>query len=174
MSYIDEYVPAQPEHECPVPLEYRVDAMDTGGMFFSPAGRWETITALTSPSLATTRISTDRTGDGYGWVFWPSDKMPYLPFHRVDGTRYVVVAEYGGTIEARIADDVRTHARGHVLVSAHMVRGDGWHISDRPGGGEVEQVTKPSKGTARAEVNRRARAHAKALGLPLRKAGDAR
>lgn len=173
LSDLDRYDAVPAEHECPTPLQRRVEEFTPGGMFFSPAGRWETITDTTG-SLQV-RISTDRTGDGYGWVFWSTDRLPYLPSYLADGRRGVMVCEFGSLIEARITDSLTRRYHYHdasfrVLISARQVRGTGWIINDRPTGGEVEEISKPSKATARTEVNRRARAHAKALGLPMWKA----
>lgn len=175
MSYLDDDSREQDEHECPTPLERPVGEYDVGGMFFTPAGRWETITDRTpySDPSAQIHIHTDRTGDGYAWIFWRSDRMPYVPSWVASRERGVVINEYGNVIEASIANSVhaRGYGSGHALVSAHMVRGSGWQIVDRPGGGDLEQVEVPSKARARTEVARRARVHAKALGLPVWREG---
>jgi hypothetical protein len=175
ISDLDRYEAGPDEHECPTPLQRRVDEFDAGGMFWSPAGRWETIaeTGRAGDSAIQVRITTDHTGQSYGWLFWPSDRMPYLPGYLADRHRGVVVGEYGNVIEARISDTIylrRYTGGGHALVSAIQVRGRGWQIQDRPAGDTVEQASAPSKARARTEVTRRARAHAKALGLPLWKA----
>jgi hypothetical protein len=169
--YRDEYDEQPAEHECPRPLVERAAEFAVGGMFLSPAGRWETIVDR-SPDWANApqiHLKTDRTGDGYAWIFWASDKMPYVPGWMVEAQRAVVVDEYGSIIEAKVTEATgRSGYRdGHTLVSAHQVRGSGWQIMDRPTGGDLEQVEMPSKARARTEVARRAKAHAKALGIPV-------
>lgn len=79
----------------------------------------------------------------------------------------MVVFDLGHCIEAGITDSARYWASGHTLVTARMERGQGWQVSDCPDGRTPNTITLPSKAKARAEVNRRARAHAKRLGLPF-------
>src|SRR5262249_41293823 len=59
------------EHECPRPLEELAAEFDVGGMFLSPAGRWETIIDRPPFGDHPARISvyTDRTGPHYCWTF---------------------------------------------------------------------------------------------------------
>lgn len=170
MTY-DDFGPVQPEHECPVPLERPVREWGPGGQLWSPAGRWETIVAVdTRRSGTQTLIYTDKTGNAYAWSFWPSDKMPYLPAYTVTlPPAEVMVVEVGHHLEAVVASSIADArwARGHVLVSAQLVRGSGWLIQDKSNGADFDQITVESKAKARAEVNRRARAHAKALGVPF-------
>jgi hypothetical protein len=156
------------EHECPVPLEAEVAEFDVGGMFFSPAGRWETITGRSrwehAPRIA---VHTDRTGPDYAWTFWRFTKLAYLSSWRASRRPQVRVFEIGSTaIEAEVTD-ARSFGNGHTLLSAHQVRGAGWQVTDLSDGATVETMTVPNKARARAEVNRRARAHAKRLGVPL-------
>jgi hypothetical protein len=49
----------------------------------------------------------------------------------------------------------------------------GWVIQDHPDGITDEQVTVDSRAKARTEVRRRARAHAKRLGLPVESVREA-
>lgn len=164
MSYRDDYENEQPEHECPTALERPVDEFDAGGQFWSPAGRWETITHRSRDSRIQVTVTTDRCV----WVFWPSDKFPYLDGWKAGQTRYVLVNEGHSHLELVVANRPGYGSRGHVLASAQQVRGTGWQIQDRPNGaGELEYVTVDSRAKARAEVNRRARAHAKRLGLTV-------
>jgi hypothetical protein len=179
MGYIDR--DEQPEHECPTPLERAVSEFRIGGVFWSPAGRWEVVKdhsdrSATSPQAS---IWTDKTGPDYAWAFWRSTKMPYLPDHEATRRRFVVVRESRDFIEVRVDESTRGFfGAGHTLLSAQAVRGSGWKVTDRPGGGagDVEVVAVPSKARARTEVNRRARAHAKKLGLAvsLPEGGDSR
>ena len=156
------------KHECPVPLQRPVSEFDIGGMFFSPAGRWETITDRKphDPHAARVTLHTDAAGVEYVWTLWSATRSPYLPSWHVQPSR-VAVFELGSSICAEVTTAAGRFADGHTLVSAHPVRGAGWQVTDQTGGSDVEHVTVPSKARARAEVNRRARAHAKRLRLPL-------
>jgi hypothetical protein len=173
MSWRD-YENEQPEHECPTPLQREVAEFDAGGMFWSPAGRWETITDRSSyaETSAQVTITTGRTGSECSWTFWRSDKFPYLDGWKASQARYVVVRETHSTIEVSVGAQQGYGRDNHTLISAHQVRGTGWQIMDRPSGaGELEQVTVPNRARARSEVNRRARAHAKRLGVPVWRGG---
>jgi hypothetical protein len=156
------------EHECPRSLEQSVDEFDVGGMFLSPAGRWETITTRTPYAEYSARVTlhTDRTGPGYAWTFWRSVKFPYLPSWLARRPRHIIVFELTSIIDVEVTDAF-TYGHGHTLLTARPVRGAGWEITDQPHGTTIESVTVPSKARARSEVNRRARAHAKRLGLPV-------
>jgi hypothetical protein len=156
------------EHECPQPLDELVEHFGVGGMFLSPAGRWETITDLSpfSEYSARVEVHTDRTGRDYCWQFWKSQKLPYLPSWRVSRPRYVVVFE-SSSLLAEVTDSPRSFGHGYHLVSATQQRGAGWAIADCPDGKTVETVTVPNKARARTEVKRRAQAHAKRLGVPM-------
>ncbi len=160
MTYHD----VQEEHECPTPLDRPVKEFNTGGQVFTPAGRWETIRNLSPECLALqVQVTTDRAV----WMWWGSDKLPYIPDYRASAEALVRVREGSMHIEVAVGT-ARSYGRGHVLAFARAVRGAGWEISDRPGGaGELENVTVPSKARARTEMNRRARAHAKRLGVRL-------
>lgn len=160
------------EHECPRPLEQPAGDFSVGGMFFSPAGRWETITDRSPHDQILVRLHTDRTGTGYCWQFWRVDRMPYLPSWTLT-RRQVAVHEVSTAMEVTVGDGAR-FGGGHVLITARQVRGQGWQIYDRPDGTTAEQVTVPSKARARGELTRRARAHAKRLGVPLMARGGAR
>jgi hypothetical protein len=155
------------EHECPTPLERPVDEFAVGGMFFSPAGRWETITEIAPRAqyAYTDVVHTDRTGPDYAWTLRTSARLPYVPSWRA-------MAHQVRVFDLTIALDVevtgaRSFGHGHTLLTARQVRGAGWEITDRPDGATVETVPVPNKARARSEVNRRARAHAKRLGVPL-------
>lgn len=160
----DRYDTDDVEHECPTPLAWPAEDFGTGGQFFSPAGRWERIASVSYPSPVRLVVNTDRTAPGYGWQFWPSDKFPYIPADLTDSPRPVLVSEFGTHILAGFTTG-GLHGCGHTLVHAIQVRGTGWIVSDRPDGITLETVTVASKARARAEVTRRARAHAKRLGL---------
>ena len=168
MSYRD-YEDEKPEHECPTPLEDQVDNFATGGMFLSPAGRWETITDLSPYSAYSARVEvhTDRTGPDYCWQFWKSDKFPYLPSYLVSRTRYVTISETTHHIAVEVSDSPRNWGHGYSLLTASMVRGEGWKLSDCPDGKTPEHVALDNRAKARSEVNRRARAHARRLGLTV-------
>jgi hypothetical protein len=130
-------------------------------MVFTPAGRWETVTDVDRHSVAAVMVHTDRAV----WRFWPSDQLPYLPaWHTEPGAR-VVVDESTTTI----AVEVRRlrGGRGHSLLLAIRGKGVGWVIQDHPDGLVYEEVRVDSRAKARTEVRRRARLHAKRLGLPV-------
>jgi hypothetical protein len=156
------------EHECPTPLETPVGEFAVGDMFYSPAGRWETVTERTPFQEVSARIivRTDRTGTGYAWTFWSSTKLPHLSGWRAATGAQVRVFELFSMIDAEVTT-ARTACHGHTVVSARRVRGVGWEITDLVDGATVEVVSVPSKARARSEVTRRARAHAKRLGVPL-------
>jgi hypothetical protein len=159
------------EHECPTPLERPADEWDIGGMVFTPAGRWETVTGRTPHTQVSAQVEV--TTDRCVWTFWRSDKAPYIDGWRT-GRRYVLVNEGHSHMEVVVDAERGFGGRGHILVSARQIRGTGWQITDQPAGsGELEYATKPSKAAARAEMSRRARAHAKRLGVPLWRPGTA-
>lgn len=163
----------QPEHECPTALERKVAEMDVTGLLFTPAGRWETIVDRTPHGEIHARVTI--TTDRGVWQFWRSDKHPYIDGWKVNQPRYVLVNEGVSHLEVVVAAGRGFGPRGHVLTSAHQVRGTGWVIQDQPAGaGDVEAITVESKAKARAEMNRRARAHSKRLGVPLQREGGAR
>lgn len=173
MSCFDDEPAELVEHECPTPLERPVDEMDVTGVVFTPAGRWETITDRTPRGeiYAQVTVTTDRCV----WVFWRSHRLPYIDGWKVSQARYVRVNEGVSHMEIAVGAERGFGPRGHVLASAQPIRGAGWRITDRPaGGGEPEDVTVESKAKARAELNRRARAHAKRLGMALWREGGAR
>ncbi|MET7399152.1 hypothetical protein ABZS66_37290 [Dactylosporangium sp. NPDC005572] len=172
MTYRDEYTD-QVEHECPTALERKVDEMGAGGLVFTPAGRWETIVERTPHGEIHARVTL--TTDRCVWQFWRSDKHPYIDGWKASPPRFVVVNEGVSHLEVAVAARPGFGPRGHVLASAHQVRGAGWKIQDQPGGGgDVECVTVESKAKARSEMNRRARAHAKRIGVSLWREGGAR
>lgn len=173
MSYRYDDDQAEHEHECPTALERSVDEMDVTGLVFTPAARWETITDRTPHDEIHAQVTV--TTDRCVWVFWRWDKLPYIDGWKVRQARYVRVNEGHSHMEIAVGAERGFGPRGHVLASAQQVRGTGWVIADRPaGGGEVEHVTVESKAKARAELNRRARAHAKRLGLPVWREGGER
>lgn len=164
MSYLDEDQAA--EHECPTALERPASDFSEGGMFWSPAGRWETVTdtAGRSDYSPMVTVHTDRCT----WQFWRSDKHPYIDGWKLNRDRHVLVNEGVSHLEVVVASRPGYGSRGHVLASARQVRGTGWEITDRPDPvGDVEQITMGSKAKARAEMNRRARAHAKRIGIKV-------
>jgi hypothetical protein len=160
MTY-DEYND-RAEHECPIPLERSADEFDVGGMFWSPAARWERIVDTGDQGRYSFRITV--TTDKTVWTFTAGQKLPYLPQWRASERRYVVIHEHSSSIDLSVGAE--REWPGHTLASAHQVRGEGWLVTDRPaGGGDLEMVTVASKAKARTELNRRARAHAQRLGL---------
>jgi hypothetical protein len=162
VSYLDD--DQATEHECPTALERKVDEFDDGGQFWSQAGRWETIVDRSRDSRIQITLTTDRCV----WVFWPSDRFPYLDGWKAGQPRYVFVNEGASHLEIVVANRPGYCSGGHTLASAHQIRGTGWQIQDRPtGGGDIEFVTVESRAKARSEMNRRARAHAKRIGLPV-------
>jgi hypothetical protein len=163
VSYLDET--EQADHECPTALERPVKEFDVGGQVFTPAGRWETITDLDGGATSLlVQVFTDRAA----WQWWGSDRLPYMPDYRVTSPAAVRVFETAHSFEVSVGAARTNYGRGHVLLGAYHVRGTGWQIQDRPAGvGELEHLVLPSKARARTEVNRRARAHAKRLGIPL-------
>jgi hypothetical protein len=167
MSY--DYDDEPREHECPRPLEEKAEEFAVGGVFFSPAGRWETITERSPFREYSVRVMvhTDRTGPGYGWHFWGSTKLPYLPSWMVQRRTYVCISETTSIMDVEVSESPRDWGHGYPLLTARMTRGEGWTISDTPDGQTVENVTVPNKARARTEVKRRATAHAKALGLKV-------
>lgn len=163
----------QPEHECPTALERKVDEMNMAGLIFTPAGRWETIVGWTPHGEIHARVTV--TTDRCVWQFWRSDKHPYIDGWKAGQQRYVLVNEGVSHLEVAVGTRPGFGPRGHVLTSAQQVRGTGWQIQDQPdGAGAVEYVTAGSKAKARAEMNRRARAHAKRLGISLWREGGTR
>jgi len=163
MTWIDEREPV--EHECPQPLRARVDVFAVGGMVFTPAERWETVTEVDSTPVAAVVVVVVRT-DRAVWRFWPSDKLPYLPSWeaRTDPGARVIVDEGPSRIAVEV---VQRNGQGHVLLTAMRGRGVGWVIQDYPDALSSEQVTVESRAKARSEIRRRARAHGKRLGLPF-------
>lgn len=163
---LDRDVVEPAEHECPTALERPASEWDIGGSVFTPAGRWETIVDRTPHAHCAAHV--DVTTDRCVWRFWPSDKAPYLDNWRAGQSRGVRIDEGHSHLEVVVGAERGFGGRGHVLAFAKQVRGTGWQIADHPaGGGELEYATKASKAAARAEMNRRARAHAKRLGVPL-------
>jgi hypothetical protein len=163
------------EHECPQALEHEVGQFSIGGQFLSPAGRWETVTDCTprAHQSLVIHVWTDQTGPDYAWQLWRTDKLPYIPDRDAGGQMYVVVRESAHFIQACVSDSVRPFGSGHQLLFAQQIRGEGWKVTDRPNGQDPEQVVCASKATARTDVGRRARAHAKHLGLTVLTAAKA-
>src|SRR6266545_2761795 len=135
-------------------------------MFFSPAGRWETVIdrGPHEPLAFQVRLTGEAAGRAFDWTFPRWTEFPYLPPWRVQKPR-VAVFELTSVIDAEVTVD-RHYAGGHTVVTARLVRGTGWEITDMAGGTTPEHATVPSRARARSEVNRRARAHAKRLGSP--------
>lgn len=169
MSFRDDDYTEPAEHECPTALERPAAEFNLGGVFWSPAGRWETIQDLAGRAdySAQVTIHTDRCT----WTFWRSNKYPYADGWKLQPGHVSVLEAHSSYMEIVIgsAGQRTIFGRGHVLASARQVRGTGWEITDRSDGGpgEPERVIKSSKAAARAEMNRRARAHAKRLGVQV-------
>jgi hypothetical protein len=166
MSY--PYEAEDREHECPTPLAQPVADFDVGGMFFSPAGRWETIIDRSprEPLAFQVQLCGHLASRAYDWTFSQWTTLPYLPPSRRSGVARVAVFELATSIDAEVTTQ-RRYAGGHTVVTARLLRGSGWEVTDMTGGTTPEHVTVPSKARARSEVNRRARAHAKRLDLPF-------
>jgi hypothetical protein len=155
----------QAEHECPRPMAERVDEFTVGGMVFAPSGRWERVLAIDphDPVSMTRTVRTDRAV----WTLRPSTSLPYLPAWEAGRASVVAVLETDSTLTVEVAREGYGPGQGHQLVSAIRSRGAGWLIWDRPDGATSEQVSVSSRAKARTEVRRRAKAHAKRLGLSL-------
>ena len=158
----------------------RVDTLNVGDQFFSPARRWETVTRIADAERYSTwtRVFTDVTGAGYAWKLADFREVPVLrawqrrgtPMVRVDDSRRFVTA-FVGTAEQRYGFT----ADAPVLAEARQLgRGQGWQVTDRPAGGDVVITQVAGKAAALSAVRRAAKAHAKALGLPLQPAGAGR
>jgi hypothetical protein len=163
-TWADTEMRDQVEHECPQPLRYRAEEFAIGGMVYTPAGRWETVAEATvNRSSWRVVVRTDRAT----WRFAPAAELPYLPPYLVgfgaDPVR-VVVNETDSTIVVYVTRG-RGFYRDHVLITAARAKG-GWQIVDHPDGAASEQLGVDSRAKARTEIRRRAKAHAKRLGLP--------
>jgi len=149
----------------------RVGELNVGDQWFTPAGRWETVTDV-DPGLTglTVRVATDRLPASYTWSLWASREVSAVPAGEVM-QRSVVVNQTRGHIWADLTADASGlgRDRGSVgLVGAHHLGpGQGWQVVDTPGGGEQVVSSVDSKAAARTAVTRAAQAHATSLGVPF-------
>jgi hypothetical protein len=154
----------------------RVDELLTGDQIFTPAYRWETVIRLDRGETysASTRVFTDRTGEGYGWSLANWHELPTLRSWqirgtatvRVDSTRHRVVA-FVGTGESEYWYLGQRPAMTVLAEATPAGRGQGWDVVNRPDGGDPVRVRVGSTAAALSAVKRAARVHAKALGLRL-------
>jgi hypothetical protein len=150
----------------------RIDELRAGDQMFSPAGRWETITAFEDTPAVLIRIRTDRTGD-YAWLLSGSlEVLALTPANLRATTRTVAVEETKSGIVAVLSSPSYTSYcwddGSLTLAMAQQKRGEGWEFTDWPGGGELVVTTLPSKAAARSAIVRAARAHARGLGVKYR------
>jgi hypothetical protein len=160
-----------PDRPCPT---YRVDALNLGDQIWSPASRWETVTGLDAPRPgAVTRVNTDLTGPDYGWALPNWREIPVLPVAHPRGTSAVWIQAMRDRVLAFVGTVPEYHRNVNAPIVAQAIffgRGRGWEIVNRPDGGESTRETVASKATAVAAVRRSAKAHAKALRLPMGRA----
>jgi hypothetical protein len=146
--------------------------------FRSPAGRWETVVEVDhSAHTFFSKIWTDVTGDGFGWLLASSREIHACP-PRKEGADVVV----------RLVD-VRTKAltpRMSLVIASpkasftwsdwedlpaqaeYLGRGQGWQVSYRPGGvGDLVHEGYSDKLHAKRRMNAIARAYADAIGLAV-------
>lgn len=154
--------------------EVRVDDLNAGDQIWSPAGRWEIVTSV-SPSSDPwlMRVVTDRTGSGYAWPLDCYRKVETVRARHLRETPSVRVWDHQREIVAWVGTGEYLYRTALTLAQAFpRGRGLGWEVRDRPDGGELRVTGAPSKAAAAVLVRKAARAHAKALGLPLQVGGD--
>ena len=155
----------------------RVDTLNPGDQFFSPARRWETVTRLDGSDPCRTRVFTDVTGAGYAWTLANFREVPVLPAWQRRGTPMVRVDDFRQFVTAFVGTAEQRYftAGSPVLAEGRQLgRGQGWEVTDRPAGGDLVITRVPGKAAALSAVRRAAKAHAKALGLPLQPTGVGR
>jgi len=159
------------DENAPEALERRANEIYADDQVYTPAGRWETVTAVVHHDWRV-EIRTAAGRRECTWWFGANEKLPVLrSWHRPeaptvrlwDGTG---TSPYREVLVAVAANDRRTAViDGHHLASARWQgRGCGWAVYDLTEGTTVTLGV--SKAEAFAEVKRLARQYAKALGLP--------
>lgn len=152
----------EPIHIGPVTAR-RVDELDVGTQWWTPANRWETATKITTDAGWAVRIETDAVAAGYSWSLPGNRVVASVSMVYLSDMRRVVVSESSSFVTAEL---VTGYGRGdHILAQAIAIRGKGWHMNERPDGGDVVQSLIKSKAAARTAVTRAAKRHAKALGV---------
>ena len=165
-----------------VDRRFRADDLYSRWTFRSPAGRWETVVAVDHDERPWTRVWTDKTGPDWAWRFLSSTKLEAagpLGGGQNDPQPEVRIVDLsvgrGGQMVAVVTQrNVQwpSFGDGASLATAyHEGAGKGWKVVDRPGGGAAVETQHSSKATARTALLRAARAHAKALKIPVRTAG---
>ncbi len=139
-----------------------VDELGVGSRWWTPAGRWETVTGITHDGGYTSRVETAELAAGHAWSMSKYRIVASISAYELP--RQVVVCMTHSTITAYITSG---GSHEHDLAQATAVRGSGWLLWDRPTGGDTVQEQIASKASARSAIVRRAKAHAKALKLPF-------
>lgn len=158
------------DQDAPETLERRAEELRPDDQIFTPAGRWETVTAVV-PGTFRMEIRTMTGRRSCAWRFHTHAKVPVLRSWRRPEAPTVRLSEvnnggYREILAGVAANDRRTAViDGYHLVSARWQgRGRGWVVYDYIG--DTTATMGVSKAVALSEVKRLARQHAKALGLP--------
>lgn len=153
----------------------RVADLDIGDMVFTPAQRWETVTHIADDEASVThrRVFTDHTGESYSWHWWTLTTIRRVPAWEIEANPAVRVQDWTYLRRGHLTAAVSAYQRsgydaGNTLVTAeYNGPGQGWSVIDHPAGGPAVVTTTDTKAKAVTVLNRAARTHAKALGLPF-------
>jgi hypothetical protein len=158
-----------------------VTHLETGWVFWSPFARLETVRAVDHD--VSSLVWTDFTGEDHPWRFFSTDQLVAMPppAYRDLGQpelRIVELPRRHGSRGSINAVPTSRHVQipdfRHTLVDAVPLadggEGRGWRVTDRPYGRSTDKqhADYPTRAKARSAVMHLARAHARALGVPLR------
>ncbi|MER5608253.1 hypothetical protein AB0F93_00585 [Micromonospora tulbaghiae] len=153
--------------------------LNVGWLLHSPAGRLEKVTDVDEGAghLAyAVRVFTEDTGPDYSWRLPRHDKVHALPRHphgHPSTEPHLLVFELSGpsgrisVVPAYRWQEI-PEFRLALATARPLGPGQGWEVTDHPGGGDLVVTTHSSKAKARSAIVAAAKAHAAALKLPLR------
>ena len=189
MTYDDDAVKPVPQKcdgcgkdkVCPGCDDVRPTAEDlyAGWLLRSPLERVETVERVEqeAPPYGPVRVWTKETGPDHCWIYPRWRKVDAVaPMQVFLGKPEIRIVEYEGRDRPMYAiATVSTAGRrplgegAGVLAEAGYSKASGWVVQDRPGGGDVVTIRCESKAKARTALLAAARAHGKALKVPVRR-----
>lgn len=160
--------------------------LNVGWLFHSPAGRMEKVTDGDPGSGRleyAVRIFTEDTGPDYSWRIPRHHKVHAIPPHpdshpSAEPHLLIVDLPRGPGREASISlvpgyrwQDI-PYFQLMLATARSLGPGQGWQLIDHPDGGDQVVTHHDNKAKARTALMAAAKAHAKALRLPIRKDSD--